>query len=376
MKILLVVHYFFPHVGGMEAVVEKQAKSLVDLGNEVTILTCSPQKDLPLSEQRDGYSIKRLPAVNSLEKRFGIPFPLISPLRAFSILREVTAHDIVHIHDVFYISSHLAALACLVKRKPFFLTQHVAIVDHPSMLIRLMQHAVYKTFGKLIFKKAKNIICYNQTVRNFLRTQGVPNQKIFTQYNGIDTNYFQPASPQQKRALRRQYALPTDKPIALFVGRLVPKKGFDIVFDAQSDNYFTLIVGEGVTPAHITSNENVELFGPATQEQLRDLYQLSDAFIFPAIGEIFTLVMQEAMASGLPVVTTKDPGYDNYNFSRQHIQLVPRDKHNLQHALLRLFDDAKQQHEASEYARTFATEYFNWEQNYPREYALYRSLKT
>ena len=372
MKILLVVHYYIPHVGGMEAVVEKQAKSLVARGHEVMILTCRPQKGLATVEQRDGYTIRRLPALNFVEQRFGVTYPIISPLTIFWVFKYIAQYDIVHIHDVFYMSSHITALSCMLRRKVFFLTQHVAMVDYPSRLVMTIQRVMYSTFGKLLFSKAAKIVCYNHIVRDFLIKRGVSESKLFMQFNGIDTSYFSPGAAHLKHSLRKKYNLPLDRPIALFVGRLVPKKGYRLVYEAQAPEYFTLIVGDGIPPKAMTSNENIRLFGPASSNQLRDLYKACDVFVFPAHGEIFTLVMQEAMASGLPVITTDDIGYRPYSFSRKYIHLVERDSRQIKRSLKRLMSDEGLRKKMSNYSQLFASDNFDWQQNYENEYALYR----
>ncbi len=371
MKFLLVVHYFAPHIGGMEAVVEKQAKSLVRRGHEVTVLTCNPEKGTPAIERRDGYTIQRLPSLNFVEKRFGVTYPIISPLHIFWLLRKVNSYDIVHIHDVFYMSSHLVALSCILRKKTFFLTQHVAMVDYPSKLVMAVQRGMYGTMGRMLFSRAKKIVCYNHIVKGFLTNRKIPNSKIFMQYNGIDTSYFSPANDKEKHDLRKKYKLPLNQPIALFAGRFVPKKGCDLVYKAQSPDYFTLLAGDGKLASEMTSSQNVRLFGPASPEQLRDLYKASDAFVFPAIGEIFTLVMQEAMASGLPVITTDDPGYKPYEFSREHIQLVDRKSDQIADTLREIFNNPAMHRKMSEYSHQFALENFDWEKNYEREYTIY-----
>lgn len=371
MKILLVVHYFWPHIGGMEKVVEKQAKSLVAYGHEVTIVTCRPNKAAPLEELRDGYRIVRLRAVNGIEQKFGVTFPLIGFWEIGRFMKLVREHDIVHIHDVFYMTSHLAWMACLLQRKRFYLTQHVAMVAHPSALVMLVQRFMYGTFGKAMFRHARKLVAYNHIVHSFLLSHGAKEADVLMQYNGIETDYFAPLSAPEKRALREKYKLPLEKPIVLFVGRLVPKKGYDIVYNAQSPDYFTLIVGEGVRSSEIVSNENVHFFGPATPQQLRELYGLSDVFAFPAEGEIFTLVMQEAMASGLPTILADDPGYEPYDFSRDYIKLVPRESRALKSTILEVVGKETHKNEMAVYARNFATENFDWQKNYAREYALY-----
>lgn len=371
MKILLVVHYFLPHIGGMETVVERQAKSLVERGHEVTVLTCRPSPQAPLSEMKDGYRIERIRAINAVENKFGVTFPIIAPWAFWRFMQEVKAHDIIHIHDVFYMSSHMAGIASVLRKKKFFLTQHVAMVDHPSGLVMMIQRMIYVIFGRLLFKCAEKIVSYNRTVRKFLMKNGASGNKILTQYNGINTSYFMPVDKNEKRRLRTKYKLPVDRPVALFVGRLVPKKGYEIVYDAQSDDHFTLIVGSGVRPERIVSNKNVRLFGAASESELRDLYALSDVFVFPAIGEIFTLVMQEAMSTGLPIVTTNDPGYASYDFSRENIQLVERNSDAFRRALAGILMNEERLGAMSEYSRMFALEYFDWQRNYEDEYKLY-----
>lgn len=376
MRYLLVVHYYFPHIGGMEAVVEKQAKSLIARGHSVTILTCNPQKNTPSKEERDGYIILRLPTLNFIEQKFGVTYPLISPFAFFWAIKHVRNYDVVHIHDVFYMSSHMLALACLLRGRDFFLTQHVAMVDHPSKLVMTIQRIIYKTFGKLLFLKARKIVAYNHIVKNFLIKNGIESSKIHMQFNGIDTSFFSPSNASQKQMLRKKYGLPDGKPVVLFVGRLVPKKGYDIAYNAQSDSYFTLLVGSGVTPKTLAPTKNCRFFGPASAEQLKDLYRACDIFLFPATGEIFTLVMQEAMASGLPVVTTNDPGYNEYSFSRQHIRLVNQDTNEVQSALKQIIDDKKIQYKMSQYSRKFALKNFDWQSNYDTEYSLYNPKAT
>jgi D-inositol-3-phosphate glycosyltransferase len=371
MKILLVVHYFLPHVGGMEKVVEKQAKSLVAYGHEVTIVTARPEKDAPHFEERDGYKVVRVPAFNGVEQRFGVTFPLVWPWEIVRFLRLVKQHDIVHIHDVFYMTSHLAWLACMLRGKRFFLTQHVAMVDHPSRLVMAVQRLMYGTFGRAIFTRAQKIVSYNHIVRDFLLRYGVQERNILTQYNGINTMYFAPLKADKKQLLREKYRLPLDRPIVLFVGRLVPKKGYEFAYNAQSSDFFTLIVGDGVRPKRIISNDNVRLFGAANPQQLKELYALSDIFVFPAVGEIFTLVMQEAMASGLPVIMADDPGYTTYDFSRQHIRLVARDSDIIRREIVKILQNDKLKNTMTSYARNFAVDYFDWSKNYAREYALY-----
>ncbi|MGY1604679.1 glycosyltransferase family 4 protein [Geodermatophilus sp. SYSU D00815] len=130
---------------------------------------------------------------------------------------------------------------------------------------------------------------------------------------GVDTRRFSPAPAADR---------PPGAPLrVLSVGRLVPEKGAPLLLDAVAR-----LVAAG-TPVHLTLvgggplhdllaaeirarglDDAVELAGPRGQEELPDLYRASDAFCLPSFAEGLPVVLMEAMASGLPVVTTTIAG--------------------------------------------------------------------
>lgn len=356
----------------METVVAKQAQSLVELGHSVTIATCRPDTTAALNEvQKNGVVIKRFRSLNFVENMFGVTFPIIAPHHLFWFIKHVPEYDVVHIHDVFYMSSWLAGMACRMRKKPYFLTQHVGIVEHPSKLVLFIEKSVYALFGNRILRKASKVVAYNDNVVKFLKSRGVQKNAIVQNYNGIDTKHFAPATIAEKKALRKKYGFKENQRIVLFVGRLVPKKGYQLVLDGADPANTYVIVGYGNIPPRYSELSNVTLLGPATQEQLRDLYRLSDVFAFPSVGEIFTLVHQEALASGLPVVVADDPGYKRYNIDRSRMLMPKRTEKAVATAIETALDDPTLQRSMSQYGRQLALERFSWKNNYPKEYQIY-----
>lgn len=375
MRVCIVIHYFPPHIGGMEEVARSSAESLVQAGHEVAVLTCRHERGLPRRELLPpGYTVRRFRAVNAVETRFGVTFPIVSPLLFLAAYRAARRADVVHVHDAFYASSHTAALACALARTPMVMTQHVALVEHPSRLVMLVQRLMYRLAGRRLFRRAQSVIAYNENVRSFLLDQGVPEKKVLLHHNGIDTDHFTPADDATRAEIRVRYGLPLDRPVVLFVGRLVPKKGFRFVYDARGVGHYTLIVGNGYLDTGCEDDEDVRFYGPASRDELRDLYRAADLFVFPAVGEIFTLVMQEAMASGLPVVTTDDPGYADYDLDRSLISFVPRDRDAISSEIERLAGDRAVRQRMAEYSRAVAVERFSWNANFADEIAIYERL--
>lgn len=371
-RIVLVVHYFPPHVGGMEVVARQQAESLAARGHHVTVLTGKHQRGLPTHELAPaGYLIERTGSLNLLEHHFGVTFPLMSPRFILVAARAVARADVVHLHDVFYPTSHAAATVAALFRRPLFVTQHVGLVDYPSRLVTAVQAFIYRHVGRRIYHSAQRVAVYNTNVRDFLVELGIAPAKVVLQHNGIDVKRFRPAERHERDDIRLRYHLPLDRPIVLFVGRLVPKKGFQLVHGARGPSHFTLIVGNGARPAGVGDDPNVRFFGPADQVVVADLYRASDLFVFPAIGEIFTLAMQEAMASGLPVLTYDDPGYQEYDLDRSLIRFVDRSQEDITAAIAHLLGDEHLRTAMSRYSSALASDRFSWDKNYDGEYAMY-----
>lgn len=356
----------------MEEVALKQANSLIDQGHSVTVVTCRPDRQAPLREVLDnGTVVKRLRSINFIESVFGVTFPIISPHHFLWLLKHINDYEIIHIHDVFYMPSWLASAACRMRKKAYFLTQHVGIVEHPSTLVMFIEKMVYTLFGDHILRNSEKVVAYNDNVVRFVKSRGVKATAIMQNFNGIDTDHFSPAKAADKKSLRKQYGFAQDARIVLFVGRLVPKKGYQLILDGADPANTYVIVGYGNIPPRYSGLSNVTFFGPATQEQLRDLYRLSDVFAFPSVGEIFTLVHQEALASGLPVIVADDPGYKRYNIDRSRMLMPKRTEKEIAKAIRTVLDDSTLKHAMSQYGRQIALERFSWRENYPREYAIY-----
>lgn len=367
-RAVLVAHYASPHVGGMETVLDQQAQSLTERGYDVRVLTCRHDRSVPRRSTGPHGTTLRSAAFNGFERR-GVTFPLVSPLFLLRVLREVRGAELVHLHDVFYTTSHLAALALAIARKPYALTQHVALVDHPSRLVMAVQRLVYRTVAAPVLRRARGIVVYNTNVRDHLVAMGVPDERVLLTHNGIDTERFTPATPEERRELKASLGLPPDLPVVLFVGRMVPKKGADLVAaTADPATRTTVLVGDGDAPPPAPG---VVVHGPARGQELVDLYRAADVFVFPAVGEIFTLVVQEAMACGLPVVTYDDPGYAHYDLDRERVSLVPRDVPSLRKAVEEVLGDPERREAMGAWSRATAEERFSWRANYEAQHAVY-----
>jgi glycosyltransferase involved in cell wall biosynthesis len=116
----------------------------------------------------------------------------------------------------------------------------------------------------------------------------------------------------EKKKLRNQLGIQGDK-IAISVGQFIHRKGFDILIRAwtrMKPEYALLIIGGGELEQELAEMirqnflANVHLVGFKCMDELYQYYMASDLFILPTREDIWGLVVNEAMACGLPVITT------------------------------------------------------------------------
>lgn len=360
-RALIVSAYAEPHPGGVEVVVAQQARTLTALGRDVTVVTSRCDAQAAKYERVDGFAIVRVPAWNGLEDLKGVPLPIWSPSAFLKLARLVRKTEVVHVHDVYHASSIIAATLARLLRRPLFLTQHVAVVDHDTAVVRLFQNVIYSSVARLLWRWATAITVYNPIVEGFIASKGVRPGKIRLTFNGIDTAKFRPGEPSEAQATRTRYGLPDGVPIVLFVGRLVPKKGADKLVEARGQEYHIVLAGPGKIPDDRPAG--VTFLGPVSRDELVSLYQASDIFALPAVGEMLTLAMQEAMSCGLPVVTTDDDGYARYGIDPAGVALVSPEPAALRSAFLDILRDQPRRQYMRAYSRELAQDRFDWHKN-------------
>jgi D-inositol-3-phosphate glycosyltransferase len=361
MKVLIVATFIPPHVGGLEIVVVQQAKSLADAGHEVTVFTGRHDKSLPRDEKVDGYRVIRTPVWNAIEERTGVPYPIWGVRSFVPLVRLVRQADVVHVHDVYYQTSILAAMIARWAQRRLFVTQHVSIVEHDNPLVMGVQRFVYGTAGRKLWQWSRGIVAYNVIVERFLADRHVPPEKVHLCYNGIDVDAFRPGDKAVRASVRSAFGLPQDKPLVIFVGRLVPKKGYRELMAAHHDEYHIVLAGSGAIPSVVPSG--VTFVGPVDRSELLGLYQASDIFALPAVGEMLTLAMQEAMACGLPVVATKDAAYDSYELDSNGIAFTVPEPDVLRKTFLEILEDPERYDRMRTYSRQLAETRFDWRRN-------------
>ncbi len=337
-----------PHLGGLETVVAAETRGLHDRGWEVSVVSSGSG-----TRTEDGVRTVRVWAWNGMEERYGVPFPLFSPRLLWVLFREVRRADVVHVHDVLYVSSWVAAFWCLVLRTPYVVHRHVGFVHHTSALVRLAQGAVLATFGRLVLSGARRVLAIDDHV-----ARGLP--KVVVLGNGVDTARFHPRPPVAR-----------DKPVALFVGRFVPKKGFDLVAAAAGDEYEIAFAG-GSRPAGV-DDPRLRFLGAVPADEMPGVYAGADVMIVASVGEC-PLTVLEAMASGLPVLLREDPALHSPWTTGPGVRFVDMAAGDLPEALRKLVADPDEMRRSGAEGAAFARAAYSWDVHVDRLDEIYRTV--
>lgn len=301
MRILIATHYFASHKGGIEIVAEKLFREFSGGGHEVVWIAGDSTPPPPESGQSRAVPIK---VFNFIERKTGVPFP-IPTLGAIRKLRsQVSKADVVLLHDCLYLSNIAAFRKARRSRIPTIIVQHIGFVPYKNIVLNTALRIANAFVTRPMLHCASRVVFISRTTLNyFAKVRFARSPEII--FNGVDAELYRPAhSHEEKLELRRHFNLPLDLSVVLFVGRFVEKKGLEILHRmvAEKPECAWAFAGWGPNNPQAWGLDNVHVFSGLRGESLAGLYRACDVFLLPSVGEGFPLVIQEALASGLPVV--------------------------------------------------------------------------
>ncbi|MGB7190875.1 MAG: glycosyltransferase family 4 protein [Acidobacteriaceae bacterium] len=306
MKILMASSYFASHNGGLERVAGELFRAFADRGEEIVWMA----GDVTAAPDSVGRSrTVSLRIFNFLEGRTGIPFPIPAPSTLRQIVREVKDADILILHDCLYLSNILTFLVARIYRVPTVIIQHTRYFPNESPLVNAVIKACTSIVTKPMLSQASQVVFIGETTKDFFSGLHFkrPPEVIF---NGVNTDVFRKLEETETiPALRHQYELPEEDVVILFVGRFVTKKGLSVMkrMVRIRPNWTWAFAGWGPLDPTQWNAPNVRVFSGLSGLSLAPLYRCCDLLVLPSSGEGgFPLVAREALASGIPVVCSKE----------------------------------------------------------------------
>ena len=304
-RILVISPYYAAHGGGVEIVAGQLAKGLASHGHEVTWVASDTDATDPDA------SVRCVPmrANNSVEVRTGVPVPLWTPAALHRLWQVMRHCDVIVMHESLYLSNILAALAARVLHKPLLVVQHVGEVPYRSQALRAVVRLGNAVAARIVHRCARRVVFVSAVVRDyFCPPASAARSKSELIPNGFDPARFRPVEDGEREHIRARLGVAGNGPVVLFVGRFVEKKGLGLLHELARARPALrwVFVGSGpIDPAQWGLGQ-VRVVGRVPQDQLPDWYRAADLLVLPSTGEGFPLVVQEAMACGLPVAVATE----------------------------------------------------------------------
>jgi len=161
------------------------------------------------------------------------------------------------------------------------------------------------------------VICNSRMVRDEIKTRfNYPEAKLHVVYNAVDSAVFSPALREHRKSLRERYRIADDAPLFLLVGSGYERKGVAAAIRALAElpapAHFLVIGRERHLKRYATLARGLGLSGRVTlagpQTDPRPFFGAADAFVLPTLYDPFPNAALEAMACGLPVITSTKSG--------------------------------------------------------------------
>lgn len=220
--------------------------------------------------------------------------------------RKLRQYDMVLAHDYTSKMGMLLMLRCILTGVPYCINCDGAFV-YP--------HWLKDRIKRFFIKRAAAFFASGQSAKEYLMYYGAKEEKIYYhKFTAIHRADMPDTCPTQEE--RKQYRRTLgfeDKKTVISVGQFIERKGFDVLLEAwkgMPQDCQLLLIGGGEQKERyeqfIQEHQlaNVHILDFVDKDKIWDYYRASDLFVLPTREDVWGLVVNEAMACGLPVITT------------------------------------------------------------------------
>jgi len=313
MKILIATDTYYPDVNGAAYFTYRLATILAKRGHNVFVM-CPSQSFKNTVSNDKGVTVYGIRSISiPVYQNFRI-----SPLFISRTIRgavEEISPDIVHIQNHFLIGKQAVSAAKklgipVIGTNHFMPENLVHYLHLPETAERWLRKFAWRECIR-IFRQLDFVTTPTKTAVALLKNAGF-SKDVIPISCGIDLDRFKPTN--DGAYLERRFAIPTDKPVLLYVGRLDKEKRIDLILRALPDilrvtSVHLVLAGIGKEKQKLEElteklgiQKAVTFTGFVPDEDLQNIYRIADIFVIAGIAELQSIVTMEAMASGLPVV--------------------------------------------------------------------------
>ncbi|CAN5683242.1 N/A [soil metagenome] len=367
LSVLHVGKFYPPAPGGMERIVQLLCEGeQVTTDSRVLVANTANSTTRETWQGVDVTRIASMAAIGSVGVCPGFPLAMWRAKRDLTVLHEPNPLALV--------SDWLGA-----QRGPLVVWFHSEVI-RPQWKYRLL----YRPFLRRVLRRASRIVVSSPNLVEHAAELRDFRDKCVVIPFGIDVERLRRTPTVDRKAAEIVSRFPG--PRILFLGRLVPYKGVDVLLQAmRSVNATAIVVGDGPLKSALESQaasseiaSRVHFLGHLGDEEVIAHLHACDVFVLPSVtrAETFGVVQLEAMACGKPVVSTDLTTGVPWVNRHQHTGLVvpPRDADALASALTTLVSDASMRQRMGEFGRRRVEQEFLAEQMAQHTAALYHDV--
>lgn len=390
MRILQIVPSISLVYGGPSQMILGLAPALAQSGVEVTVITTNingdnGQKplDVPLNSpiEQDGYKIIYFRCFPF--RRYKFSLDLCKWLN-----HHVSTYDIVHIHALFSPVSSLSAMICRQQQIPYIL-RPLGTLDPADLRQKKQLKQLYVAMLERHNLAGAAAIHFTSTQEAKISARfGVSTKDLViplgvTRVDGEKRG--------KDNSIRQQLAIPQVIPIVLFMSRIAPKKGLDLLIPAlekllangvkfhfvlagsnpQDPNYETKIQ---LQIQNSTLRSHCTITGFITGESKTALLQAADIFVLPSYYENFGIAVAEAMVAGIPVVISDQVHICHQVRDSESGWVGTTDVNDLVELLTEALENPQERQRRGLRAKTYALENYSWNAIARQMIAAYQDL--
>jgi glycosyltransferase involved in cell wall biosynthesis len=360
---------FPPTAGGQESHLLELSASLIAAGTRVLVITRRVDRAAPGRECLGTVPVRRLTPFGAIK---GVGFRAVPRLGfllckiTWQLLRDRHRYDVVLVSGFNFmpfapvLAGMLTGKPCVVRpESPLEVTESVGSDSRKKMGLSEKSCALRLLRGvqRSAARRVDRYVAISSEIRAGLERFGIDGARIVAVPNGISIERFAPVSAAAKSQLRALLALPADRLLLIYTGRLALSKGVMMLMDVWRElapshpEAHLIILGTGhgcfddCVPAmhdfigtHALSSR---VTAAGSVANVHEYLQASDVFVFPSDYEGFSLSILEAMTSALPLVSTRvGIAAELAHTCRFGLLVAPRDRSGFRDAMQRLLADA------------------------------------
>jgi UDP-glucose:(heptosyl)LPS alpha-1,3-glucosyltransferase len=308
MKIALVRKDFTNKKGGAEGYIVTLSNQLARSGQEVHIYAA--KIDAPKNEKIFTHLVP-LPRIRNFAYHISFAKNCEKMLRAenFDIINGLSR---IWYQDI-YRSGDPLFIHWLKSHKPNILDKLLSAVNPKEKAMLSLEKKVF-TSGML-----RRVIAISNLDKMLIsRYYGFPDEKVQVIYNGVDFERFNPGVRRFRKDVRSRLGIPEESAAALFVALDFKRKGLNSLIKSlallgnRGENLICVVVGNGKFPKYEARAKRCgiadRIVFAGTSANVEQFYGAADFFVFPTLYDPFANVHLEALACGLPVITTREAG--------------------------------------------------------------------